>query len=155
VHVLLQSFCIQRGIADHESIAFLVGERVGGEVDGSGECLWKSDDGADTAAGWTAQAFTGSTTTSGVVRRVRNSPRAGRAHKVWIHGINNGATQRYGPGTNTWRFFRTLDGGGSTERMDLVANAGLNGLSVCTINHAWACGEVYDALGDIQEMYIA
>ena len=37
--------------------------------------------------------------------------------------------------------FRTLDGLGSSERMDLVTNNGLNGLSVVTINHAWACGE--------------
>ena len=46
--------------------------------------------------------------------------------------------------------FRTLDGGGSFERLDLVTNNGLNGLAIVDINHAWACGEVVDTYGEIQ-----
>jgi len=49
--------------------------------------------------------------------------------------------------------FRTLDGGGSSERMDLVANNGLNGLSVVDINHAWACGETVGGFGEIQRFW--
>ena len=122
---------------------------VGGELDASEECLWVTEDGGTN---WTALAFTGSTTAAGVVRRFRQAPRAPRQHKVFIHGtVTNGTTKRYGPGTN-FRIFRTLDGGGSFERQDLVTNTGLNGLSVVDINTAWACGEVTDGFGDIQRM---
>lgn len=110
---------------------------VGGEIDASEECLWISDDGGTT---WSNVAFTGSTLADGVVRRVRLSDVAQRQHMVLIHGANNGATKRYGAGTN-FRFHRTLDGGATWERQDLVTNSGLNGLSVCTINRAFACGQ--------------
>ena len=122
---------------------------VGGQRDASQECLWVSDDGGAT---WTALAFTGSTTASGEVRRFRQCPRAPKQHKVLIHGVNNGSLRRYGPGTS-FRFFRTLNGGGSFERMDLVTNNGLNGLSVVDINHAWACGEVVGGFGEIQRFW--
>ena len=122
---------------------------VGGQIDASEECLWVTDDGGTT---WTAFAFTGSTTADGEVRRFRQCPRASRQHKVWIHGANNGSTRRYGPGTS-FRMFRTLDGGGSSERMDLVTNSGLSGLSVVDINHAWACGEPTGGFGEIQRFW--
>lgn len=121
---------------------------VGGSINAASECLWVTEDGGVT---WTAVTFVGSTTASGVVRRFRHAPHAWRQHKVFIWGVNNGATQRYGPGTN-FRFYRTLDGGGSWERKNLVTNNGLNGLSVCSINSAWAAGETYGGLGDIQHM---
>jgi len=120
----------------------------GGEVDASEECLWSSQDQGDT---WTAETFTGSTTDDGVVRGLRPAPRAPKQHKVWIHGTNDGATERWGPGTNFY-FHRTLDGGGTSERPAVVANAGLNDLEVCNINMAWAVGEVTTLLGDIQNM---
>jgi len=122
---------------------------IGGRMDASEECLWYTEDGGTT---YTNFAFTGSTTASGEVRRFRQCPRAPRQHKVWIHGANNGSTRRYGPGTN-FRMFRTLDGGGSSERMDLVTNNGLNGLSVVDINHAWACGETVGGFGEIQRFW--
>jgi len=122
---------------------------VGGQIDAGEECLWVTEDGGTN---WTALAFTGSTTASGEVRRFRQCPRAPRQHKVFIHGANNGSTRRYGPGTS-FRMFRTLDGGGSFERMDLVTNNGLNGLSVVDINHAWACGEVVSGFGEIQRFW--
>jgi hypothetical protein len=37
--------------------------------------------------------------------------------------------------------------------MDLVANNGLNGLSVVTINHAWTCGEPVGGFGEIQRFW--
>lgn len=119
---------------------------VGGQRDANEECLWVSDDGGAT---WTALTFSGSTLADGEVRRFRQCARAPRQHKVFIHGANDGSTQRYGPGTS-FRMFRTLNGGGSFERLDLVANNGLNGLSVVDINHAWACGEVVGGFGEIQ-----
>jgi len=122
---------------------------VGGQRDASEECLWVSDDGAAT---WTALAFTGSTTLNEEVRRFRQCIRAGRQHKVFIAGVNNGSTRRWGPGTS-FRMFRTLDGGGSFERLDLVTNNGLNGLAVVDINHAWACGEVVNGFGEIQRFW--
>jgi len=122
---------------------------VGGQIDAGDECLWVTEDGGTT---WTAIAFTGSTTASGEVRRFRQCPRAPRQHKVWIHGANNGSTRRYGPGTS-FRMFRTLDGCGSSERMDLVTNSGLSGLSVVDINHAWACGEPTGGFGEIQRFW--
>jgi len=122
---------------------------VGGQMDASEECLWVT---ADGGTNWTALTFTGSTTADGEVRRFRQCPRAPRSHKVFIHGANNGSTRRWGPGTS-FRMFRTLDGGGSFERQDLVTNNGLNGLSVVDINHAWACGEVVDGFGEIQRFW--
>lgn len=121
----------------------------GGQIDASEECLWVSEDSGTT---WTAVTFTGSTTASGEVRRFRQAPRAGRQHKVWLHGVNNGATRRWGPGTN-FRFFRSLDGCGSSERGTLVTNSGLNGLSVVTINHAWGAGETVGGFGEIERMW--
>jgi photosystem II stability/assembly factor-like uncharacterized protein len=122
---------------------------VGGQRDASEECLWSSEDGG---ANWTAETFTGSTDANMEVRRFRQAPRASRQHKVWIAGANNGSTRRYGPGTS-FRMFRTLDGLGSSERMDLVTNSGLNGLSVVTINHAWAAGEPTGGFGEIQRFW--
>jgi hypothetical protein len=122
---------------------------VGGQRDASEECLWSSEDGGAT---WVNEAFTGSTDANEEVRRFRQAPRASRQHKVWIAGVNNGSARRYGPGTS-FRMFRTLDGLGSSERMDLVANNGLNGLSVVTINHAWACGEPVGGFGEIQRFW--
>ncbi|HUX78003.1 MAG TPA: hypothetical protein VMY40_15325 [Anaerolineae bacterium] len=124
---------------------------VGGEVDGSSECLWVTDDGGVT---WTALTFTGSTLADGEVRRFRQCRRAPRQHKVFIHGADGAdvlpdTDRRYGLGTS-FRMFRTLDGGGSFERLDLVTNLGLNGLSIVDINHAWACGEVVGGFGEIQ-----
>lgn len=119
---------------------------VGGQIDAGEECLWSSDDGGTN---WTGLAFTGSTTANGAVRRFRQCARAPRQHKVFIHGAAPQATARYGAGTS-FRIFRTLDGGGSFERMDLVANNGLNGLAIIDINNAWACGEVVSGFGEIQ-----
>ena len=121
---------------------------VGGDLDTNEECLWVSHDRATT---WTALTFTGSTTADSTVRRFRQAARAGRQHKAFIHGVS-ASTARYGAGTSM-RLFRTLDGGGSFERMDLVENNGLNGLSVVDINHVWACGEVVDGLAEIQRIW--
>ena len=121
---------------------------VGADRTAAEECLWVSQDGSAT---WTALAFTGSTLANGAVRRFRQAPRAGRQHKAFIHGAHT-SVQRYGPGTSM-RLFRTLDGGGSFERMDLVTNNGLNGLSVVDINHVWACGEVVGGLAEIQRIW--
>jgi photosystem II stability/assembly factor-like uncharacterized protein len=123
---------------------------VGGAVDANDACMWVSTDGGATA--WTAVAFTGSTTASGEVRRVRITDEAPLAHMIMIHGVNNGATRRYGAGTN-FRFHRSLDGGATWERMDLVTNNGLNGLSVCNVNLAWAAGEPVGGVAVIQKMY--
>jgi len=122
---------------------------IGGQIDASEECLWVSEDGGTN---WTALTFTGSTLADGEVRRFRQCARASRQHKVFIHGANNASTRRYGPGTS-FRMFRTLNGGGSFERQDLVTNNGLNGLSVVDINHAWACGEVVGGFGEIQRFW--
>jgi hypothetical protein len=119
---------------------------VGGEVDAGTECLWISADGGTT---WTASAFTGST--AGVVRRVRLSDKAKRNHYVMIHGTNNGATRRWGPGTSFY-FHRTLDGGANWLRENLITNNGLNGLAVCNINRAFAAGETVGGIGEIQAM---
>lgn len=122
---------------------------VGGNVSlAATECAWVSDDGGTT---WTALTFTGSTTALTQVRRIRLADKAERQHFVFIHGTNNGATRRWGPGTD-FRFFRTLDGGASFERATLVSNAGLNGLSVCNINRAYACGEPTSGVADVQQM---
>jgi len=121
---------------------------VGGDRTVAEECLWVTEDGGTN---WTAIAFTGSTLDNGAVRRFRQALRAPRQHKVWIHGASS-AVRRYGAGTN-FRFFRTLDGCGSSERMDLVTNSGLNGLSVVTINHAWAAGETVGGFGEIERMW--
>lgn len=122
---------------------------VGGRIDVNTECMWLSEDGGIT---WTAMTFTGSTTAGSEVRRVRITEEAPLQHYVMIHGVNNGATARYGPGTD-FRFFRTLDGGASWERENLVANNGLNGLSVCSINQAWAAGEpLASGIAAIQKM---
>jgi photosystem II stability/assembly factor-like uncharacterized protein len=122
---------------------------VGGRIDTSEDCLWISVDGGTS---WNDLDFTGSTTAGGSVRRVRLADKAERNHWVFIHGTNNGATARYGPGTN-FRFFRTLDGGGSFERQNLVTNLGLNGLTVCTINKAFAAGEpLASGIAAIQKM---
>ena len=116
---------------------------VGGRVDANSECLWLSEDGGET---WTAVTFTGSTTASGEVRRLRITKDAPLQHHVMLHGVNDGATARYGAGTD-FRFVRTLDGGASWERDNLVINNGLNGLSVCSINQSWGCGEPLTATG--------
>jgi photosystem II stability/assembly factor-like uncharacterized protein len=124
---------------------------VGGELDTSSDVMWISVDGG---AVWNDVDFTGSTTASGAVRRIRCAPKAPEQHWVFAHGVES-VTTRYGAGTD-FRFFRTLDGGGSFERMNLVSNNGLNGLSVCSINRAWACGEVSAAgTADIQRMAAA
>lgn len=121
---------------------------VGGAIDGSEYCMWVSTDGGTT---WSAMAFEGSITALGQVRRIRLCPKAPTQHWGFIHGANNGATMRYGPGTN-FRIFRTFNGGGTFERMNLVSNSGLNGLAMCNINKAFACGESYSGLGVIQKM---
>ena len=122
---------------------------VGGAIDGDGNVLWVS---ANGGTAWTDMDFTGSTTALGQVRRIRVAPKGSQEHYVIIHGANNGATARYGPGTN-FRFHRTLNGGNSWERQDLVTNSGLNGLSVCNINLAWAAGEAVGGVGEIQRMF--
>ena len=121
---------------------------IGGEIDAGDDCLWISQDGTTTYAD---NDFTGSTTALGQVRRVRLSDKAELNHMVMIHGLNNGATRRWGPGTNFY-FFRTLDGGAQWLRENLITNSGLNGLSVCNINRAFAAGEPVDGLGEIQAM---
>ena len=121
---------------------------VGGQIDASGECLWISTDGGTI---WTVNTFTGSTLASGAVRRVRLAALAPQQHYVMLHGTESDTT-RYGSGSNFY-FHRTLDGGASWERQNLVSNDGMNGLSVCSINKAWACGEPVDGLGEIQKMY--
>jgi len=121
---------------------------VGGEIDAGEDCLWISQDGGAT---WSDVDFTGSTTADGQVRRLRMTPHAPAQHWAFVHGANNGATMRYGPGTN-FRVYRTLDGGGSMERMSLVTNSGLNSIAVCSINLAHACGEPQGGVAVIQKM---
>lgn len=121
---------------------------VGGRIDTNDDVLWISEDGGET---WDDVDFTGSTTEDGEVRRVRLADKAERQHWVFIHGVNDGAEARYGPGTD-FRFFRTLNGGGSFERQNLVTNSGLNGLSVCTINKAFSAGEPQGGVAVIQKM---
>lgn len=121
---------------------------VGGRIDSSNDVLWISTDGG---VSWTSTDFTGSETASGEIRRIRLSDKAQRNHWIFIYGVNNGASARYGPGTN-FRFYRTLDGGAVIERWNLVTNSGLNGLSVCNINLAFAAGEVQGAAAVIQKM---
>jgi len=124
---------------------------VGGELDTNSDCMWVSVDGG---AVWDDLDFTGSTTASGAVRRIRLTADAPQQHWVFIHGVE-AVTTRYGAGTNFY-FFRTLDGGGSFERQDLVTNNGLNGLAVCNINLAWACGQpAANGIADIQRMATA
>jgi photosystem II stability/assembly factor-like uncharacterized protein len=120
----------------------------GGQVDGNGECLWISTDGGTV---WTNNAFTGSTTVSTAVRRVRIATLAPEQHYVMIHGTETVST-RYGAGSSFY-FFRTLDGGAIWTRENLIANNALNGLSVCTINKAWAAGETVGGIAEIQKMY--
>ena len=121
---------------------------VGGRIDSDGNVLWVT---ANGGADWDDLDFVGSTTALGEVRRVRCAIKAPQEHMVLIHGVNDGATMRYGPGTN-FRFLRTLNGGASWERKDLVTNNGLNGLSVCSINLAWAAGEAVTAIAEIERM---
>lgn len=121
---------------------------IGGNIDANDNVLWLSTDGG---ASWSDIDFTGSTTALGQVRRLRAAKKARLQHLVLIHGANNGAAGRYGPGTD-FRFYRTLNGGGSWERLTLVANNGLNGLSVCSINLAWAAGEAVANISEIQRM---
>lgn len=120
---------------------------VGGQRDANEECLWVTE---NSGSSWTAQAFTGSTTVSGAVRRLRSTRQAIKNHMIMIHGIET-ATLRYGAGTNFY-FFRTLDGGGSWIRENLVTNSGLNGLYVCDINVALAAGEPVGGVAEIQKM---
>lgn len=110
---------------------------VGGRIDADTDVMWISTDGGEV---WNDVDFTGSTTAAGEVRRIRVTDDAPTQHMWMLHGVNNGATARYGPGTD-FRFFRTLDGGATWERENLVTNNGLNGLSVCSINQAFACGQ--------------
>jgi photosystem II stability/assembly factor-like uncharacterized protein len=109
---------------------------VGGQIDGGSECLWVTSDACDS---WTALTFTGSTTASTSVRRLRSAKPAKKQHMVLIHGVEAVST-RYGAGTN-YRFYRTLDGGASWERLNLLTNNGLNGLYVVDVNTAWAAGQ--------------
>lgn len=111
---------------------------VGGERDAGEDCLWLSTDGGET---FNDVDFTGSTDVGGRVNRLRVAPRAPTQHMVMLHGT----------GAND-RFYRTLDGGATWERMAYVANSGLNGLFVCTINLAWACGNVHAGNAVIQKM---
>lgn len=122
---------------------------VGGDIDGSEECKWITE---DRGINWTAETFTGSTTASGRVTRVRLTDQGPLQHWFFIHGVNNGATQRWGPGTNTWRVFRTLDGGGSYERENLESNLGYNDLTVCNINTAFTCGEAVDGIAIVHKV---
>lgn len=111
---------------------------VGGERDAGEDCLWVSTDGGSS---WTDIDFTGSTTVGGRVNRLRVAPKASTQHMIMLHGT----------GAND-RFFRTLDGGATWERMALVANSGLNGLYVCSINLAFAAGEPHNGIAVIQKM---
>lgn len=120
---------------------------VGGQIDANEECLWVTE---NSGSSWAAQAFTGSTTASGAVRRLRSTRQATKNHMVMIHGTES-VTTRYGAGTNFY-FFRTLDGGGSWVRENLVTNSGLNGLYVCDINVAIAGGEPVGGVAEIQKM---
>ena len=122
---------------------------AGGQVDANSECLWITD---DAGANWTASAFQGSTTASTAVRRVRNAKPGVKQHKVMIHGVESVST-RYGAGTDFY-FFRTLNGGATWERKNLVTNNGLNGLYVCDINTALAAGQANAIAGvaDVQKM---
>jgi hypothetical protein len=122
---------------------------VGGDIDGSNDVLWITE---DRGINWNDLDFTGSTTASGQVRRVRVTDKAPTQHWLFIHGVNNGSTQRWGPGTNTWRVFRTLDGGGSFERESLVSNLGYNDLAVCNINTAFVCGETVGGIAIVHKM---
>lgn len=122
---------------------------VGGRIDTDLDVLWLSEDGGET---WNDIDFEGSTAADGEVRRVRITGDAPLQHMVMLYGTNNGATARYGPGTN-FRFYRTLDGTASFEQQNLVTNNGLNGLSVCTINLALAAGEpLASGIAAIQRM---
>lgn len=122
---------------------------VGGQIDANSECLWITN---DAGASWTESAFVGSTTAGTAVRRVRNAKPGDKQHKIMIHGTTALGT-RYGAGTD-FRFFRTLNGGATWERENLVSNTGLNGLYVCDINTALAAGEVTSGVGDIQKMAV-
>lgn len=121
---------------------------VGGRVDTSSDVLWLSTDGGES---WNDVDFTGST--AGEVRRLRVTREAPQQHMILIHGTNNGATARYGPGTD-FRFHRTIDGGATWERWNLASNNGLNGLSVCGVNLAWAAGEPVGGVAEIQRMSV-
>lgn len=122
---------------------------IGGQIDANEECLWITN---DAGSNWTASTFTGSTTASTAVRRVRSAKPGVRQHMVMIHGTESVAT-RYGAGTD-FRFFRTLNGGGSWERKNLVSNNGLNGLYVCDINTALSAGETVSGVAEIQKMSV-
>lgn len=110
--------------------------------------LWITEDQGNN---WTGLTFTGSTTAGGQVRRVRVADKAPTEHWLFIHGANNGSSDRWGPGTS-FRLFRTLDGGGSFERLALVTNNGYNDLAVCNINTAFVCGEVVGGVAIIHKM---
>ena len=120
---------------------------VGGQIDANSEVLWITNDAGGT---WDESEFTGSTTASGAVRRVRSTKPAEKQHMVLIHGVESVST-RYGAGTN-FRFYRTLNGGASWERLNLVTNSGLNGLYACDINTALSAGQPVGGLGEIQKM---
>jgi len=122
---------------------------VGGQIDASEHVLWSTNDGGET---WAALTFQGSTTASGSVRRLRSAKPARMQHIVLIHGVESVST-RYGAGTN-YRFYRTLDGGATWDRLNLVTNVGLNGLYAIDVNVAWACGQAIPIAGvaTIQKM---
>ena len=120
---------------------------VGGQIDANEECLWVSE---DSGATWTALTFTGSTTASGAVRRLRSTRQAVKNHMIMIHGVESVST-RYGAGTN-FRFYRTLDGGATWTRENLVTNSGLNGLYVCDVNVALAAGQPVSGVAEIQKL---
>lgn len=122
---------------------------VGGQIDANDEVLWIT---SDSGASWTESEFVGSTTASGAVRRVRSTKPAMKQHMVLIHGVEAVST-RAGAGTN-FRFYRTLNGGASWERKNLVTNNGLNGLYACDINTALAAGETVGGIGEIQKMAV-
>ena len=122
---------------------------IGGQIDANEDVLWVTNDQGTT---WTALDFTGSTTASGSVRRLRSAKPAVKQHMVLIHGVEAIAT-RYGAGTD-YRFYRTFDGGNSWERQNLVTNNGLNGLYVCDINTALAAGQPITGVAEIQKMAI-
>jgi photosystem II stability/assembly factor-like uncharacterized protein len=120
---------------------------VGGQIDANEEVLWVTE---DSGASWTAQTFTGSTTASGSVRRLRSTRQAIKNHMILIHGVESVST-RYGAGTNH-RFYRTLDGGATWVRENLVTNSGLNGLYVCNVNVALAAGQPVGGVAEIQKL---